>query len=67
MTIKQLKTAVRAMGGSVKYSSEYREFRVRFGTATYFTQDKGDALGTARHMALETARAGMTAGHEVTA
>jgi len=56
MTNKQLKIAVRALHPrlSVKWAPEYGEYQVRvrgLETATYYTDDRDDALQTAARMA----------------
>jgi len=54
LTHKQTLTAIRKTGASVRYSSEYGEYRVNVpggteGTA-YYTDDRADAIGTAKVM-----------------
>lgn len=54
MTIKQTIEAINALPNmKARYSSEYREFRIQFigrPEADYFTDDKQDALETAKCM-----------------
>ena len=54
MTIKQTLQVIKTLPNmTASYSSEYREFRVRFigrPDADYFTDDRGDALETAKRM-----------------
>lgn len=59
MTIREVKTAIHAMGLTCRYHAAYAEFRidylrsdVRWTTdSAYFTTDRSDAVATARRMA----------------
>ena len=54
MSIKATLAAIRALGLCAQYSAEWHEFRVSYQgnpASTYYTDDREDALATARHMA----------------
>lgn len=59
MTIQQTIQAIRAMGLSCNWNAEYQEFRVNYAKrfdsrwtkdSAYFTNDKDDAIATAKVM-----------------
>lgn len=53
-TQKQALTAIRRLGASVRYFSEWREYRVNIPggneATAYYTDDLDDAIGTAKQM-----------------
>jgi hypothetical protein len=59
MTQREAKQAVQALGLVLRYTPEYDEYRIdyrpddarRSGDSAYFTQDRTDAVDTARRMA----------------
>jgi hypothetical protein len=54
MSIKQTLSAIRALGLTATYDYELREFCITLKgncASAYFTDDRDDALATARHMA----------------
>lgn len=50
MTVKATLAQIRELGVKVTRNSELAEYRLRFGTSEYFTEDEEDAVATARRM-----------------
>jgi hypothetical protein len=57
LTLREARAKVRGMGGTLVYDSHLDEYRVTFGECVYYTDDRADAVATARAMERELAGA----------